>query len=147
MELSSNEIQKIIPHRWPFMLVDRITSCVPGVEATGIKCISANEIQFLGHFPEQHIMPGVLILEAMSQVGAIALLMKEENKGKIAVFGGIKNARFKRPVVPGDVLEMHCTLTKLHGPIGFGEAVAKVDGKVAATAEISFAVQGGEKDA
>lgn len=147
MELSSNEIQKILPHRWPFMLVDRITDCEPGVEATGIKCISANEIQFLGHFPEQHIMPGVLILEAMSQVGAIALLMKEENKGKIAVFGGIKNARFKRQVVPGDVLEMHCVLTKMHGPIGFGEAVAKVDGQIAATAEISFAVQGGNENA
>ena len=101
MELNSNEIQKILPHRYPFLLVDKITECVPGKSATGIKCVSANEMQFLGHFPKKHIMPGVLIVEALAQTGAVAMLTEEENKGKLALFGGIKSCRFKRQVVPG----------------------------------------------
>lgn len=140
MELNSNQIQEILPHRYPFLLVDRITECEPGKYAKGIKCVSVNEMQFCGHFPQQHVMPGVLVIEALAQVGAIALLTEEENKGKIAFFGGIKNARFKRQIIPGDVIEMECELTERKGPIGSGEAVAKVDGKVAVVAELTFAV-------
>ena len=140
MELNSNQIQEIIPHRYPFLLVDRITDFEPGKFAKGIKCVSANEMQFCGHFPQQHVMPGVLIIEALAQVGAIAILSEEENKGKVAFFGGIKNARFKKQVIPGDVLELECELTARKGPIGYGNAVAKVDGKVAVTAELTFAI-------
>ena len=140
MELNSNQIQEILPHRYPFALVDRITDYEPGKWAKGIKCVSVNEMHFLGHFPEQHVMPGVLIVEALAQVGAIAILSEEENKGKIAYFGGIKNARFKKQVIPGDVLEMECEIISQKGPVGSGKAVAKVDGKVAVTAEITFAV-------
>lgn len=141
MTLDSNEIMKVLPHRFPFQLVDRITACEPGVRAEGRKCVSAGEPFFCGHFPELHVMPGVLILEAMAQVGAVALLTEEENKGKIVLFGGVKNARFKRPVTPGDVLEMECTLTARRGPVGVGKAVARVDGQLAATAELTFAVR------
>ncbi len=140
MELDSNQIQEILPHRYPFLLVDRITDYEPGKWASGIKCVSANEMQFLGHFPARHVMPGVLIIEALAQVGAIAILTQEENKGKIVFFGGIKNARFKQQVCPGDVLEMKCEMTAVKGPIGFGRAVATVNGKVAVSAELSFAV-------
>ncbi len=141
MELNSNQIQEIIPHRYPFQLVDRVIDYEPGKWAKGIKCVSVNEMQFLGHFPQQHVMPGVLIVEALAQVGAIAILTEEENKGKIAFFGGIKNARFKKQVIPGDVLEMECEIISQKGPIGTGKAVAKVDGKVAVVAELTFAVQ------
>ena len=140
MTLNSNEIQQIIPHRYPFLLVDRILACEPGVSAKGIKCVSANEMQFMGHFPEKHVMPGVLILEALAQTGAVALLTKEEYKGKIALFGGVKNARFKRQVIPGDVLELNCEIVTLRGPLGIGKAVASIDGKVAVTAELTFAI-------
>ena len=140
MELNSNEIQKIIPHRYPFLLVDRITDFEPGKWARGIKCVSANEMQFMGHFPQEHVMPGVLILEAMAQVGAVAILSLPENQGKIALFGGVKNARFRRKVIPGDVLEMECTLTKRRGPVGIGECKATVNGELACTAELTFAI-------
>lgn len=140
MELNSNQIQEIIPHRYPFQLVDRIVECEPGVSAKGIKCVSVNELFFCGHFPQQHVMPGVLIIEALAQVGAVAILSEEENKGKIAFFGGIKNARFKKQVVPGDVLTLECEITQRRGPIGFGKAVATVDGKIAAQAELSFVI-------
>lgn len=140
MELNSNQIQEIIPHRYPFLLVDKVTDYEPGKYAKGIKCVTANEMHFCGHFPEHHVMPGVLIIEALAQTGAIAILSEEENKGKIAFFGGIKNARFKKQVVPGDVLELECELTERKGPIGYGKATAKVDGKVAVVAELTFAV-------
>lgn len=140
MELNSNQIQEIIPHRYPFQLVDKIIECEPGQKATGIKCVSVNELFFCGHFPQQHVMPGVLIIEALAQVGAVAILCEEENKGKIAFFGGIKNARFRKQVVPGDVLTLECEIAERKGPIGFGKAVAKVDGKVAAQAELSFVI-------
>ncbi|MEF9984414.1 MAG: 3-hydroxyacyl-ACP dehydratase FabZ [Oscillospiraceae bacterium] len=140
MELNINEIEKILPHRYPFLLVDKITDYKQGEWAKGIKCVSANEQFFCGHFPNFHVMPGVLIIEALAQVGAIALLSEEENKGKIVFFGGIKNARFKQKVVPGDVLELYCELTQRRGPIGFGKATATVDGKIAAIAELSFVV-------
>lgn len=140
MTFNSNEIMEILPHRFPFQLVDRITECEPGVSAKGRKCVTVNEQFFCGHFPQRHVMPGVLILEAMAQVGAVAILTQEENKGKVVLFGGVKNARFRRQVVPGDVLEIECTLTKMKGPVGIGEAKAMVDGQVAATAELTFAL-------
>ena len=140
MELNSNQIQEILPHRYPFLLVDRITDYEPGQFAQGRKCISANEMQFLGHFPQHHVMPGVLIVEAMAQVGAIAILTKEEFKGKLALFAGIDKARFKRQVVPGDVLEMRVELVRQKGSIGVGNAKAYVDGKLVCQAELTFAV-------
>lgn len=140
MELNSNQIQEIIPHRYPFLLVDRITECQPGKLAKGRKCVTANEMQFMGHFPEKHVMPGVLIIEALAQTGAVALLSEEKNKGKIALFGGIKNAKFKRQVVPGDVLELSCEITACKGPIGIGKAEARVEGQLAVTAELTFAI-------
>ena len=141
MELNSNEIMEILPHRYPFLLVDRITQCAPGKMAVGRKCVSVNEPFFCGHFPQYHVMPGVLILEALAQVGAVAILSEEENRGKIALFGGVKNARFKRQVRPGDVLELRCELTQRRGPVGFGTAEATVDGQVACRAELTFAIQ------
>ena len=102
--------------------------------------MSVNEMQFCGHFPQKHVMPGVLIIEALAQVGAVAILSMPENKGKIVFFGGIKNARFRQQVVPGDVLELECELIKQMGPVGVGKAVAKVNGKVAVNAELTFAV-------
>lgn len=140
MQLNSNEIQKILPHRYPFLLVDKIVDMEPGKWAKGIKCVSANEMHFLGHFPEKHLMPGVLIMEALAQTGAVAILSQPENAGKLVVFGGIKHCRFKGMVQPGDVLELYCEMTKVRGPVGFGEAVAKVEGKVVAQGEISFAI-------
>ena len=141
MQLDSNQIAEILPHRYPFALVDRIVDGEEGQWARGIKCVSANEQFFCGHFPQEHIMPGVLILEAMAQVGAVALLSLPENRGKIALFGGVKNARFKRKVTPGDVLEMTCTLVRRRGPVGIGSCEATVNGEVACTAELIFAVQ------
>ena len=141
MQLDSNQIARILPHRYPFALVDRIVDGEEGRWARGIKCVSVNEQFFCGHFPQEHIMPGVLILEAMAQVGAVALLSLPENRGKIALFGGVKNARFKRKVTPGDVLEMTCTLTKRRGPVGIGNCEATVNGEIACTAELIFAVQ------
>ena len=141
MELNSNQIQEILPHRYPFLLVDRITECEPGKSATGIKCVSANESQFMGHFPQKHVMPGVLIIEALAQTGAVALLAEEKNKGKIADFGGIKQARFKRQVIPGDVLTLKCEIISSKGPVGIGKAEAYVGDQLAVTAELTFAIQ------
>lgn len=138
LQLNSNEIAEILPHRYPFALVDRIVDGEPGVWARGIKCVSVNEMHFCGHFPQQHLMPGVLILEALAQVGAVAALSLPENRGKLAVFGGIKNARFKRQVVPGDVLELECRMVRQKGPVGVGEAKATVNGQTAAVAELTF---------
>ena len=144
MTLSSNEIAKILPHRFPFLMVDKITDMEPGKSADGIKCVCANEIQFMGHFPGQAVMPGVLMIEALAQTGAVALLCEEENKGKLVFFGGIKEARFKRQVVPGDVLELSCEIIRSRGPIGSGRATAKVEGEVAVEAELTFVV--GDKE-
>ncbi len=139
-QLSSDEIKKILPHRYPFLLVDRVIDYVPGISAKAIKCVSSNEMQFLGHFPEKQVMPGVLILEALAQTGAIAILTEEENAGKIVLFGGIKNARFRKQVVPGDRLELNCEIIVRKGPIGVGKAEALVDGEVAVNAEFTFAI-------
>lgn len=140
MQLNSNEIQEILPHRYPFLLIDRVIDCEPGQKATAIKCVSANEMQFMGHFPQKHVMPGVLILEALAQTGAVAILTEEENKGKIVLFGGIRSAKFKRQVIPGDVLKLECEIISRKGPVGIGKAVATVDEKVAVIAELMFAI-------
>ena len=142
MELNSNQIAELLPHRYPFALVDRITAGEPGQWARGIKCVSVNEQFFCGHFPQEHVMPGVLILEAMAQVGAVAVLSLPEMRGKTAYFGGVKNARFKKKVTPGDVLELQCTLVKRRGPVGIGEATATVNGEVVCSAELTFAIGG-----
>ncbi|MEE1114659.1 MAG: 3-hydroxyacyl-ACP dehydratase FabZ [Eubacterium sp.] len=146
MQFNSDEIQKILPHRYPFLLVDRIDECEPGQYAVGRKCVTANEMQFMGHFPGHQVMPGVLILEALAQTGAVALLCEEENRGKIVFFGGVQKCRFRRQVIPGDVLEMKCEITSRKGPVGFGKCVATVDGKPAVTAEISFAIMDDNKE-
>ena len=140
LQLNSNQIAEILPHRYPFALVDRIIDGEPGQWARGIKCVSVNEQIFCGHFPQEHVMPGVLLIEAMAQVGAVAILTLPEYAGKVAYFGGIKNARFKQKVTPGDVVTLECRLVKRRGPIGIGEATATVDGKIAATAELTFAI-------
>ena len=141
MELSSNQIAKILPHRYPFALVDRITDFESGKWARGIKCVSVNEPFFCGHFPQEHVMPGVLILEALAQVGAVTLLSEPENRGKIVLFGGVRNARFRRKVTPGDVLSLECTLTQRRGPVGIGTCIAKVGEETACTAELVFAIE------
>ena len=142
MQYDSNEIAQILPHRYPFALVDRITDGEPGQWARGIKCVTVNEPFFQGHFPGKHVMPGVLLIEAMAQVGGVAILSLPENQGKLAFLGRVKDARFRRQVVPGDVVEMECRLTKRRGPIGVGECRATVNGETAATAEITFAIGG-----
>ncbi|MCR4902342.1 MAG: 3-hydroxyacyl-ACP dehydratase FabZ [Butyrivibrio sp.] len=138
--LSATEIAQILPHRYPFALVDRIEDYEPGKWAIGRKCVSMNENFFCGHFPGFPVMPGVLILEALAQTGAVAALSLPENKGKIALFAGVDKCRFKKQVVPGDVLELRCELIKQHGPIGVGLARATVDGKLAVSAELTFAL-------
>lgn len=140
MELNIDQIEQLLPHRYPFLLVDKIVECTPGQSAKGIKCVTANEPCFQGHFPGFKVMPGVLIIEALAQVGAVAILTEEESRGKLALFGGIKNARFKQQVRPGDVLELECELTTRRGPVGFGTATAKVNGKTACKAELTFAL-------
>ena len=140
MTFTNAEIQKILPHRYPFLMIDKVTECEPGVSATAVKCISANEMQFMGHFPGNPVMPGVLMIEALAQTGAIALLTVAGNEGKLVLFGGIKNARFRRQVVPGDVLTLKCEIISMRGMVGIGKAVATVDGKVAVNAELTFAI-------
>ena len=147
MELNIEQIEALLPHRYPFLLVDRILECTPGQGAKGMKCVTANEPFFQGHFPHYKVMPGVLIIEALAQVGAVAILSVPENQGKLALFGGIKNARFKQQVRPGDVLELECELTAQRGPVGFGTAVAKVNGKTACKAELTFALTQGPGEA
>ena len=139
--LTATEIAEILPHRYPFALVDRIKDYEPGVWAKGIKCVTMDEHFFQGHFPGHPVMPGVLIIEALAQTGAVAMLSLPENKGKIALFGGIKNARFKKQVVPGDVLELYCEITEQKGPVGTGKAEARVNGKVACRTELMFVIQ------
>jgi 3-hydroxyacyl-[acyl-carrier-protein] dehydratase len=134
------EILKVIPHRYPFLLVDRILEVEPGRRAVGLKQVTINEPFFQGHFPGYPIMPGVLIVEALAQVGAIAVLSLPENRGKLALFAGIDNFRFRRPVVPGDSLRLEVELVRMRGTVGKGQARALVDGQVVADGELMFAL-------
>ena len=144
--LDVNKIREIIPHRYPFLLIDRITYIEPGTKAIGYKNITTNEPFFQGHFPGNPIMPGVLIIEALAQLGCVAMLIKDEYKNMIGLFAGIDGVRFKRPVVPGDKLDLSVELIKLKGPIGKFKGEAKVDGQLAAEAEVLFALAPKPKD-
>lgn len=138
--LNIKEIEEIIPHRHPFLLIDYVEDYVPGEYAVAYKCVTFREDFFKGHFPQEPVMPGVFIIEALAQAGAVAILSEEENKGKIAYFGGINNCRFKGKVVPGDKLKLETRIIKRKGPVGVGQAIASVDGKVVAKAELTFAI-------
>ena len=138
--LTSEQIAAILPHRYPFALVDRILDYEPGQWAIGRKCVSRNEEFFCGHFPGQPVMPGVLILEALAQTGAVAILSQENFKGKTAYFGGLNNVKFKHKVVPGDRLRLECEIIKQKGPVGVGKATATVDGKIAVVGELTFMI-------
>lgn len=138
--MGTKEIMEIIPHRQPFLLIDTIEELEPGKRAVAKKCVSYNEPFFNGHFPGEPVMPGALIVEALAQAGAVAILSQPDFKGKTAYFGAINNAKFKQKVVPGDVLMLELEVIKVKGPIGVGKATATVDGKVAVQAELTFAV-------
>ncbi len=140
ISLNIKEIQEIIPHRYPFLFVDSIESLEPLKKAIGYKNVTMNEYFFQGHFPQEPVLPGVIIIEALAQVGAIALLYDEKFRGKIAYFGGIKNARFREKVVPGDRLRLEVEIIKMKGPMGIGQAIAKVGDKVVCQCELTFAV-------
>ena len=140
MELDIKQIMEIIPHRQPFLLIDRVTEMVPGQSIKGSKNVSYNDPYFAGHFPQEPVMPGVLQLEALAQLGAVAVLSLEENKGKTAYFAGVNQAKFKQKVVPGDRLDLECEIIKTKGPLGIGAVKATVDGKLACKAEISFMI-------
>ena len=137
---TAKEIMEIIPHRYPFLLIDTIEELQPGVRVLGKKCVSMNEPYFQGHFPGNPVMPGVLIIEALAQVGAVAILSRPEWKGRTAYFAGIDKAKFRQKVLPGDVLMLEMEIIKVKGPVGVGKATATVNGKVAATAELTFAI-------
>ncbi len=138
--LDVKEIEKIIPHRHPFLLVDYIEDYKPGEYAVGYKCVTFREDFFKGHFPDQPVMPGVLIIEALAQVGAVAILSLDEHKNKTAFFGGINKCRFRKVVKPGDKLKLETKIINRKGPVGIGKAVAYVDDQVVANAELTFVV-------
>ncbi len=140
--LNKEEIKKIIPQREPFLMIDEVETYTPKESAIAYKHVREDEWYFKGHFPGNPIMPGVLIAESLAQTGAIAILGSEEYKGKNALFGGIDKMKFKRQVVPGDTLKLEVKIIKQKGPIGIGEAIATVDGKVAARGELTFAIVG-----
>lgn len=138
--LSTKEIMEILPHRQPMLLIDTVEELTVGERAVAKKCVSFNEPYFAGHFPGEPVMPGVLIIEALAQTGAVAILSKEENKGKTAYFAGIDHAKFKQKVLPGDVLTLETEIIKEKGPIGIGSAKAYVDGKLVCQAQLTFAI-------
>jgi len=142
MLMNSNQIQELIPHRYPFFLVDRMLEIEPAVRGVGIKNVSANEPHFPGHFPNMHIMPGVLIIEALAQVGAVVILAAEQYRGKNALFAGIKDAKFRRKVIPGDRLTLEVVITRIKSKFGVGLGKAFVDGELACEAEFSFVITG-----
>ncbi|MGG4491348.1 3-hydroxyacyl-ACP dehydratase FabZ [Metabacillus idriensis] len=141
--LDINQIKEIIPHRYPFLLIDKILEVDEGKRAIGLKNVTANEEFFNGHFPEYPVMPGVLIVEALAQVGAVAMLIKEENRGRLAFFAGIDNCRFKKQVTPGDQLRLEVEIIRLRGSLGKGKGIATVNGEVVCETELMFAL--GEK--
>ncbi len=138
--LDINQIKEILPHRHPFLLIDYIEDYEPGQYAVGYKCVSYREDFFEGHFPQEPVMPGVLIIEALAQTGAVAILSQEEYKGKLVYFAGIDKCKFKGKVVPGDKLRLETKLIRQKGPVGIGSAEATVDGKLVARAELTFAI-------
>ena len=138
--LNTSEIMEILPHRSPFLLIDTIEEMEPGVKAVAKKNVTFNEPYFAGHFPGNPVMPGVLIVEALAQTGAVAILSQEEWKGKTAYFAGINSAKFKQKVLPGDTLILETEIIKVKGPIGVGKAKATVNGKFACIAELTFAI-------
>ena len=138
--MNINQIMETIPHRYPFLLIDTIEEIEEGQKAVGKKCVSGNEPFFQGHFPGNPVMPGVLIIEALAQVGAVAMLSIPEWKGKTAYFAGIEKAKFRKKVVPGDVLMLETTIVKVKGPMGIGKGIATVDGVKVAEAELTFAI-------
>ena len=138
--LDITEIKKIIPHRYPMLLIDRVEELIPGEKAVAKRNVTINEELFNGHFPGNPVMPGALIVEALAQTGAVALLSLPEFKGKTAYFGGIKSAKFRKVVRPGDSLRLEVTLEKIRNNVGLGKAVATVDGKKACTAELTFMI-------
>lgn len=140
MILNSNQIQQIIPHRYPYLMVDQIIELESGIRAVGIKAVTANEMHFMGHFPNHHVMPGVLIIEALAQVGAIVVLSLEQNKGKIAFFAGIKEAKFRKQVIPGDVIRLEVEILKMKASVGVGKAKAFVKDALVCEAELTFAL-------
>ena len=139
--LNTKQIMDILPHRAPFLLVDRIDELEPGKRAVGVKAVTYNEPFFAGHFPQEPVMPGVLICEALAQVGAVAILSQEEYKGKLVLFGGINKARFRQKVVPGDLLRLEMEPIKVKGPVGIGKATAYLGDKVCTEAELTFMIQ------
>jgi 3-hydroxyacyl-[acyl-carrier-protein] dehydratase len=143
--LGRREIEEILPHRDPFLLLDEVIELEPGVRVVARKLVREDEWYLTGHFPGRPIMPGVLMVEAMAQTGAVAVLSDEENRGKLALFAGIDDVRFKRLVVPGDELELTCELERVRGPVGRGKATATVDGKLAVRGTLTFAVTEGDE--
>ena len=141
MELLARDIERILPHRYPFLMVDRITACEPGKAAEGVRCVSVSDPILQGHFPGNPMMPGVLLLEAIAQTGAVALLTNEENRGKRIYLAGVRQARFRRPVYPGDVLSLHCEVVLRKGSVGVLRGKAIVKGETAAEAELTFSLQ------
>ena len=140
MRLNTKEIMEVLPHRAPFLLIDRIDELEPGKRAVGCKAVTYNEPFFAGHFPQEPVMPGVLMVEALAQVGAVAILSLEDMKGKTAYFGGINKCKFRRKVAPGDKLRLETKIIRRKGPVGIGSAVASVDGEVAVEAELTFMI-------
>lgn len=139
--LDIKQIMEIIPHRYPFLLIDRIEELEAGVRATGFKNVTINEPFFQGHFPGEPVMPGVLIVEALAQVGAVCVLSVDEYKGKLAFFGGLDKVKFRKMVFPGDTLKLEVEIIKKKGPVGVGKAKATVDGKLACSAELTFIIK------